>query len=505
MASSKKRFAVNVGMNWIATAINMIVPFFLTPFVVRHLGTVQYGIWILAVSTVSYLALLDLGLRSAVIRFVSKAQAEGNLAEGTKMISAALWFRVLIAVAVSALGILLAYATPHFFKIPPPLIHASRLTVLTCALGVAVTLVSGVFGGVLAAIHRFDLLSSVSMLQTTLRACGILLILRSGHGLIYLAYWELTVVTLTGVLTYLIALKIFPASRAPIRRPDSSVLRAIWTYSFTTLQIIINTDSLVVGAFLSVGMVTFYSIGSSLVSYASQVSSAVSTTFMPMASSLSATGRSEDLQRMLIRGTQAMLGLVFPIALALIFRGSTFISLWMGPQYGHVSEVVLRILTISLFFSMADSTAGAIMMALNKHKPVARWAVYEALLNLGLSILLVRSVGLYGVAWGTSISMTFTHLAFWPRYVKKILGVPVTDYIWQGWGKVSLCAVPFGIICYVAEKYWRATSLPIFFAQIIVTLPIYGLCVGLMFRHETMQLFANWRRSRNLAAEGAND
>ena len=76
MASTTKRFALNVGMNWVATAVNMVVPFFLTPFVVRHLGTVQYGLWILAVSTVSYLALLDLGLRSAVIRFVSKAEAE---------------------------------------------------------------------------------------------------------------------------------------------------------------------------------------------------------------------------------------------------------------------------------------------------------------------------------------------------------------------------------------------------------------------------------------------
>ena len=54
----------------------MVVPFFLTPFVVGHLGSLQYGIWIVSVSTVSYLALLDLGMRSAVIRFVARAQAQ---------------------------------------------------------------------------------------------------------------------------------------------------------------------------------------------------------------------------------------------------------------------------------------------------------------------------------------------------------------------------------------------------------------------------------------------
>ena len=82
--SGKKRFALNVGMNWASMAVNMVVPFFLMPFVVRHLGPVGYGVWILAVSTVSYLNLLDLGLRSAIIRFVSKSTTEGKIDEAQK-------------------------------------------------------------------------------------------------------------------------------------------------------------------------------------------------------------------------------------------------------------------------------------------------------------------------------------------------------------------------------------------------------------------------------------
>jgi O-antigen/teichoic acid export membrane protein len=163
MASPQRRFAFNVAMNWAATAVNMVVPFFLAPYVVRHLGPLQYGIWILAVSTVSYLALLDLGLRSAVIRFVSKAQAEDKIEEASSTIGAALWFRLIIAAVVAVISVLLALATPHLFNIPASLLHAAQITVMLCAFGVAVTLVSGVFGAVLAAIHRFDLLSSITM------------------------------------------------------------------------------------------------------------------------------------------------------------------------------------------------------------------------------------------------------------------------------------------------------------------------------------------------------
>jgi O-antigen/teichoic acid export membrane protein len=511
MVGIRRRFAVNVAMNWVATAVNMVVPFFLTPFVVRHLGALQYGIWILAVSIVSYLALLDLGLRSAVIRFVSKAEGAGKSEDATAVIHAAFWFRLLIGLGVAVLAMLLAFLAPHLFKIPSELMLAARVTVLLCGIGVSVTLISGVFGAVLAAIHRFDLLSTVTMCQTIARACGVLLILRSGRGLISMAFWELAVITAAGGLTCIIALKKLPAARPRMSRPDSSVLRTLWSYSLTTfvfmiaVQIIINTDSLVIGACLSLSMVTFYSIGSSLVSYATQVAGAVSSTFTPIASNLEASGRSNELEGMLLRGTQAMLGLALPIAIALTFRGGTFISIWMGPQYGVVSEMVLRILMISLFFSMGDATAGSIMMAIDKHKPMTRWAVYEAVLNLGLSIVLAKKVGLYGVAWGTSISMAFTHLAFWPRYVRGTLHTPIKTYLWQGWGRIVLASVPFAITCAVAEHFWHPRSLPVFFAQILVTLPVYAIGVLVVFRNESKKIIsevvARWnRRSANAAA-----
>ncbi len=497
-----KRLAINVVMNWAAMAVNMVVPFFLTPFVVRHLGTVGYGVWILAVSTVAYLNLLDLGLRSAVIRFVSKAQTKGDSAEATRAIHAAVWFRLLIASGVAVVSVVLAAAVPYLFKVPHDLMRAAQITTLLCALGVAVTLVAGVFGAVLAAINRFDLLSFITMAQTLARAGGVLLILRSGRGLVPLACWELTVLTLVAIATISVAMVVFPHSRVRPGRPDRTVLRMIWSYSFTTfvfmvaVQIITNTDNLVVGAVLSVSAVTFYAIGGSLTGYAYQVSGALSSTFTPMASNLEASGQMEGLRRMLLRGTQATLGLALPISAGLFFRGGTFIRLWMGPQFQVESEHVVRILTLSMFLGIGNGTAGSIMMAIEKHKPMARLAVFEAVLNLVLSIILAKQIGLYGVAWGTSLSMLCTHMAFWPRYIKKVLHVPVSTYLWQGWGKITLCVLPFAALCALTDHVWPAEHLVPFFLQILVILPVYGLCVLAVFWKESRSLFAKWQASR---------
>jgi O-antigen/teichoic acid export membrane protein len=500
--AGKKRFAINVVMNWVAMATGMVVPFFLTPFVVRHLGPVAYGVWILAVSTVAYLNLLDLGLRSAIVRYVSKNTATGGIEETKKVVEAALWFRLAIAAAIALLSIVLAFAFPHLFKVPPDLQRAAQITVLLCALGVAIALVSGVFGAVLSGINRFDVLSSTIVAQTLARAVGVLLILHSGHGLIALAYWELAVGAGVALLTIGSALKIYPPCRIRLTRPDMATLKMIWSYSFKTfiiiiaVQIVFYTDNLVVGAFLSVGAVTLYSIAGSLAMYSGQISTAMGSTFIPMASRLDAAGEAKNLQRLLLRGTQAALGLMLPIGLTLLLRGKTFIGLWMGPQYSQTSGTILQILLISQFFTIANSTGGQIAYGIDKHKSVAQWAAIEAAFNLTLSLILVKVTGLYGVAWGTSISMAIIHLIFWPRFVKKELGIPIRRYLWEGWAKVTLCSIPFAVACVLVDRYLHASSMVSFFAQVLFTLPVYFLGVSAVFHRPLLDAFRRWQASR---------
>jgi O-antigen/teichoic acid export membrane protein len=505
--ASKKRFAINVVMNWVAMATGMVVPFFLTPFVVRHLGTVAYGVWILAVSTVAYLNLLDLGLRSAIVRFVSKNSVGEKIEEAQRAIGAALWVRVGIAAIVTVASFMLAAAFPHLFKVPAEMQHAGQLTVLLCAGGVAVGMISGVFSAVMSAIHRFDVLSSISVAQTLARALGVLLLLRTGHGLIALAYWELTVGVAGAIVTWICAVTVFPPCRMRLTKPHIETLRQIWSYSFKTfiiivaVQIVFYTDNVVVGAFLSVGAVTFYSIAGSLAMYSGQVSTAMGTTFIPMASNLEASGQTKDLQTLLIRGTQAALGLMLPIGTTLLLRGHTFIGLWMGQQYSHVSGTILQILLISQFFTIANSTGGQIAYGIDKHKSVATCAAVEAIFNLTLSLILVKTMGLYGVAWGTSISMVIVHMIFWPRFVKRELGVSAFTYLWEGWAKITLCAIPFAIASVLVDRYLHVTSMVAFFAQVLLTLPVYFLGVMIFFHRPMLNLFKRWLDSRRQVAQ----
>jgi peptidoglycan biosynthesis protein MviN/MurJ (putative lipid II flippase) len=137
------------------------------------------------------------------------------------------------------------------------------------------------------------------------------------------------------------------------------------------------------------------------------------------------------------------------------------------------------------------------MFATGKHKAVAKCASIEALLNFCLSIFLVKKIGIYGVAWGTSATMLLIHLSFWPAYVQRALNVPAWKYIWSGWGKITVSSIPFGIACAIAYRRWHANSLLIYFSQILITLPIYIISVSLVFRQEATDLFTKWYRRKS--------
>ena len=57
---------------------SVAVSFFLMPFLIHALGDRWYGMWALIGSITSYYALLDLGLTSAVNRFLTQAVARDD-------------------------------------------------------------------------------------------------------------------------------------------------------------------------------------------------------------------------------------------------------------------------------------------------------------------------------------------------------------------------------------------------------------------------------------------
>src|SRR5690606_39145273 len=115
---------------------------------------------------------------------------------------------------------------------------------------------------------------------------------------------------------------------------------------------------------------------------------------------------------------------LMPVAITFLIRGRSFIELWMGPEYAAASGGVLAILAWPLLLHAATHATGGLMMATGRHKPMIPAMLIEAGANLALSIALVRTMGIAGVAWGTAIPSLVSSFVFWPIYLQRSLELP---------------------------------------------------------------------------------
>ena len=494
---------LNVLSNWGGFVCASAISFFLSPFVVHHLGNASYGIWVLIGSLTGYLGLLNLGVRAAVMRYVARFHLEANDQEASAVASSALAIFLLTGTLAFLLSLIFAALVVGFFHIPQSLQFESRAVVILGGCTIAVSLVSAVFGGIVTALHRFDLMNAIEVVSSFLSATTIVLLLSAGKGLIGLAAVNFVFAILTGLAYMLVALRIYPTLRIRLEKCDWHHLKVILAFGVHSLllqisfNLIFYSDSLVIGVFLSINLITFFAIAANLMNYSRMLISGISATMTPRASALESRGGRQEVLRFLMKATRLATLVILPIAVTFLLRGRSFIGLWMGHEYGEQSGRVLWILALALVFVAGNQVAISTMMGIGKHRPVVLVVCCEALCNLSLSVVLVRPFGIFGVAWGTALPSLAVSLLFWPWYIHSTLGISARDYVISTWFRPAIAVVPYSVLTWWIERFWPAQNVMAFFLQVGAILPTVGFVSWYTcFNHSEREVFAQrWYQS----------
>lgn len=468
----------NVLVNWGAFLMTALVGFFLSPFMVRTLGNDAYGVWALLGSITTYMGLLDLGIRSAVTRYTARLHAQARHAEAGAMASAALAAFSLLGLVTVATATVLSVFLDDLFTIPPALLPAARAVLLISGVNIGIALLNGVFGGVITARQRLDLIGTVDIGAEVLRAGAIVLVLSRGAGLIGLSLVHLGT-TLFRVGTQLsLARRLYPEMRYALRGWDRGHLRDILSFSvystliFLSSTVILQADAIVIGAFLPVSMITFFAIGATLTTYARSLNRPVIQTVPPRVSALDARHETDGVVRVTLATARISSLVTLPLAVTFLLRGRTFIGLWMGPEYAGPSGQVLTVLTLSLALSAPRGVLQGAFVGLNRHRHLVPWYVAEAVANLALSVALIHPMGIVGVAWGTTGPSLVTSLVVVPLLTRRWLRIGLRRLFTEMWIRPLAAVAPFAAALWAIEHWWPAAGLLHFFLQVAAALPV---------------------------------
>jgi O-antigen/teichoic acid export membrane protein len=475
----------NVLMNWVAFAVTILAGFLMSPFLVRHLGDAVYGVWVLLGSLAGYLGLLDFGLIPSMVKYVAEYRARNDQRALNRLMTAGLVAYSIMGLVSLALSLAIAFTFNDIFHSPVDDRTAAAI-VFIAGLNLAVAFPSSVFVGLIRGYQRYDIDARVTSLLIVMRNLLIVPLILRGHGILTVAL--ITFLFDMSRLLYLVrkAWQLNPEIRFARAYFDRAELRRLFSFSFFVFIIIVSkhlifyTDSIIIGLFLSTSAVTAYFIASRLVTYLLALVSEMVGVLAPRASELSADDDQRGIRELLTVSTKYMLLTALPAATVFFVMGENFITLWMGPSFANSAQV-LTILTIAILSHLMLMPSETILLGMGKHRVVARLMIVQAVANLGLSLALVRPMGIRGVALGTAIPMAcflFASLFIYYRYHFRL---PLGDYLRRSIPAPLAAQVPFAALILLFKTYAPPSSLAMFFVEVTAAFLPYGALAFFFF------------------------
>ena len=383
------------------------------PLAVRYLGPERYGVWVTIVSTAVWINLLDLGIANTLTNHVSRAYALDDKTMAARYFTNALALTVGLAAFA---GIVFCLAFPHIpwialFNVGNDVrVSEVRFTVAVAAVltlfGLPCNLVSKLLAGY-QELHRNNAAVCVGAVASVAGlALGMILHL-SMPALFVISVGCLTFANFAMLLMTAVWFK--PWLRPRRSLVDFCAIRELLNSgsSFFLIQVagvvVFSSDNLIVSHYLGAAEVTPYSVAWRLVGLAALLQSLVFPALWPAYAEAYTRRDYAWIQRtfsMTMKGTVA-----FNAACVLLFLlfGQAIIRLWAGAAAVPSSSLLLA-MSLWAFISGFMSVESCLLAALNRTREQAALSIIAAIVNIALSVVLVRHLGSLGVISGTILS-----------------------------------------------------------------------------------------------------
>ncbi len=448
--SEARTVTVNLSTRYVAIAAELVVGLLVLPFNVAHLGKAAYGLWVLTTSITAYFSVLDLGYSGALVKFVAEHRARRETHALNEVLSTTFYLYTGFGTLAYLVAIVIAFFLGDLVHLEPGQLHTGRIVLLVTSVNVAIGLAFTVFGAVINGFQRYDINNITGAASSVVVALVNVAVLLAGYGLIALVLATTTVRVLTYWVYRANAYRVFPAVRIAPALFRRSRLRELTSFSVFMMlidwanRINYSIDAIVVGMVLGTAAVSVWSVGQRLAEAAQRLTNQLNDIIFPNVVDHSSSRRLDRLQTLFLVGTRFSLAAVVPLGVALIISADDLVTAWVGPGFSG-SVIVVRILALAVMVRIGAGISSTVLKGAGAHQLVAYTNMATAIVNLALSIVLARAIGLAGVAIGTlvpvSLSAIFVLFPAGCRRVELPLMRALADAVWPAvWPAAAMAA-----------------------------------------------------------------
>lgn len=476
-----------VMLSYVLMLVQMLSTMLFTPFLISRLGQAEYGVYSLMLSITTSFTLLDLGVGTSVVRYMSKYITSKSSLESRKLLGVTNIYYIGISLLALLIGIIVRAAIPTLFATglnEEQVELAQRLFMITI-ISTSITLATSSFSNTIIAFEKFAVSKGVSIIITILKMLLSIIALIMGCDSMGIVLVHLVTTVLTSViyvLYVLCKLKVKPLFK-DIRL---SFIKEIVSYSsFVLVQtaaslIITMSGQILLGAFAkeSAVIIGIFSIGTQVVQYFKSFGSHFTSVLMPGLVRFADSNKGRELcEKELIRISRIIFMFLSLVWVVFLFNGKSFVMLWAGEENSNAFYVAV-VLMFPLLFSYSEGAGYQLIQAMALHKIPSLVQLISAVITVPIAILLILWKPFEGVIIGSFITFMLCETVVMNIMYKKQLGIRLL-VLFKGMFKG---VVPSLIICAISGYIMNLFSLfgngwLQFIVNCGVMATVYGICM----------------------------
>lgn len=430
--SSNKKTIINLICSLMVLATNIIINFWLSPFIVKNIGVEANGFVTLANNFVTYAQLIVTALNSMAARFIAISYVKKDYKKANLYYNSVFWGNLIIVAVLIIPAIYFIARLENIINVPQNIITDVKLLFSFVFFNFFITTGLPNWDCGTYVTNRLDRSYIPQMIASIVRCAFLILIFMVFSPKVYyvgIAATILTVINLTAncynthKLTPELKLKrkIKCSKKAIVELVGSGIWNAISNVGNMLLS---GLDLVICNLFLGATNMGILSLSKIIPNYMQQLSSSIRSAFAPELTINYASDNKEAVLNDIGRAMKiTSIILTIPIAVVVVL-GEEFFKLWVPSQNAKLLQILSILSILGYMFTSGTQMLFNVFTTVNKVKPNAIAMIVSGVCSTCITIFFIKftNFGIYAVAGVSTLCNLIRNMIFTLPVTAKYLG-----------------------------------------------------------------------------------
>jgi O-antigen/teichoic acid export membrane protein len=422
-------FGANALFNVVSWLVPAIAIFVAMPVTVRGLGPNRYGLLVLIAALTSYLGLTDLGLGTAVIRYISYYRA---LDEGRPILGivrfAFVWFFCAGIVGAVVLILGAPWLVDVVLRVPVNLQVTAETVVRLTALNFVLAMLLSVASAIPQGFLRYDINAAVSSVFGTVAAIGPAVLVSLGYGLETIVLFYILSNACALSLYGLLAVRLVRSVPLSVGPEWKTVRRKALSFAgltaLTNIHTVVasQTSRLIVGIAGGVSQAAYYQVPNQLSANVNAMLSKAAQVLFPTGAGMMARSDHSAVRHLYTRSSRLLFLVNCSFAMSLCIFATPLLRYWVSDLFAREGATALVIFAITQSLNACTMAAANLTLSAGRAGVNLGFSLSNSAITLAAVYPLTVHYGVPGAALAALLGAANVPFALHYRH-RRILGM----------------------------------------------------------------------------------